>query len=238
MRYSKIYIFTTIVLFLTACGSSSSTANTTTNSEDNTTSIPLQVENTIELVRVACVGDSLTNGYRLDDPKIQSYPSQLATMLGDGWSVQNYGLTNTTLLQKGDDPYSQTTSSVESQASAPQIVVILLGSNDSKPYNWQYKDNFVADYTALITSYRALESNPQIWIAYPPPAFPGFAGISNSVIRDEMIPLIASVAQATGVGVIDLYSVLSSREDLFPDTVHPNAEGARIIAETVYSAIY
>ena len=238
MRYIRTYIFATIVIFLTACGSSSSTANTTTTSEDNTTSIPLQVENIVEVVRVACVGDSLTNGYRLDDPKTQSYPSQLATMLGDGWSVQNYGLTNTTLLQKGDDPYSQTTSFVESQASAPQIVVILLGSNDSKPINWKYKEDFIADYTAFIKSYQALESNPQIWIAYPTPAFSGMSGITDSIIKNEMIPLIDIISQNTGVAVIDLYTPLSNKKDLFPDTIHPNAEGATIIAQTVYSAIY
>jgi len=136
------------------------------------------------------------------------------------------------------DPYTHTQEFAQSLAVAPNIVVILLGSNDSKPYNWQYKDNFVADYTALITSYRALESNPQIWIAYPTPAFPGMAGISNTTIIEEIIPLINIVAQNTGVGVIDLYTPLSSKGDLFPDTVHPNAEGATIIAQTVYSAIY
>ncbi len=46
------------------------------------------------------------------------------------------------------------------------------------------------------------------------------------------------VAQNTGVGIIDLYSVLSSRKELFPDTVHPDPEGANIIAQTVYSSIY
>jgi lysophospholipase L1-like esterase len=218
-------MFTAIVLLLTACGNGSST-------------VAPQVDDTVELVRVACVGDSITQGYGLENPSTQSYPSQLASMLGAGWSVQNYGLTGTTVLQKGDDPYIQSATYAESQVSSAEIVVIQLGSNDSKPDNWQHKQDFVTDYIALIESYQALESNPQIWIAYPPPAFPGFAGISNSVIRDEMIPLIASVAQATGVGVIDPYSVLSSREDLFPDTVHPNAEGARIIAETVYGSIY
>jgi len=187
-------------------------------------------------VRVACVGDSLTNGYKLDES--QSYPVQLSTLLGDGWSVGSYGVTNATLLQKGDDPYSQTTSFVESQASAPQIVVILLGSNDSKPINWKYKEDFIADYTTFIKSYQALESNPQIWIAYPTPAFSGMSGITDSIIKNEMIPLIDIISQNTGVAVIDLYTPLSNKKDLFPDTIHPNAEGATVIAQTVYSAIY
>jgi len=227
MRYIRVYMFIIIVLLFAACGGGSSTTVT-----------PQQGDDEMQLMRVACVGDSITKGYGLEEPSVQSYPSQLASMLGDGWSVKNYGLTNSTLLQKGDDPYIHSSTFAESQTFAPQIVVILLGTNDSKPLNWQHKEDFVADYTALIRSYQALGSSPQIWIAYPPPAFPGIAGISDSTIREEIIPLINIVAQNTSVGVIDLYTPLSSREDLFPDTVHPNAEGARIIAETVYSAIY
>jgi len=236
MRYSKIYIFVTIVLFLTACGSSSNNSTPIVETTVETTTSPplLPIEN--QVLHVACVGDSLTNGYKLDAS--QSYPVQLSTLLGDGWSVGSYGVTNTTLLQKGDDPYTQTQLFIQSQTVAPDIVVILLGSNDSKPYNWQYKDNFVADYTALITSYRALESNPQIWIAYPTPAFSGMSGITDSIIKNEMIPLIDIISQNTGVAVIDLYTPLSNKKDLFPDTIHPNAEGATVIAQTVYSAIY
>ena len=104
MRYIRIYIFTTIVLFLTACGSSSN--NTTpiveiSTVETTTVETPTPLESTTELVRVACVGDSLTNGYKLDES--QSYPVQLSTLLGDGWSVGSYGVTNATLLQKGDE---------------------------------------------------------------------------------------------------------------------------------------
>ena len=251
MRSIIVYIFITIALFLTACGSSSTPIETITLEDTiipkdtiapvqtpTKPTTPIQVDNKVELVRVACVGDSLTYGYRLEDPKTQSYPSQLSVMLGDGWSVGNYGLTNSTMLQKGDDPYTHSVEFVESQAFAPHIVIIQLGSNDSKPFNWKYKEDFVADYTAFIKSYQLLESNPQIWIAYPTPAFPGMAGISGSTVRDEIIPLIDIVAQNTGVGIIDLYSVLSSRKELFPDTVHPNPEGANIIAQTVYSSIY
>ena len=236
----RIWIFIIIALFFTACGSGSSTSVNNTPIETITPTIIVkeEVNKELELLRVACVGDSITKGYGLDNPKVQSYPSQLSVMFGDGWSVENYGLTNSTMLEKGDDPYSQSSVFIDSQIFEPEIVVIMLGTNDTKPFNWKYNDDFVADYTAFIKSYQTLNSNPRIWIAYPTPAFSDMAGISDEIIREEMIPLIDIVAKNTGVEVIDLYNIFSGRDDLFPDTIHPNTEGAKIIAETIYNSIY
>jgi acyl-CoA thioesterase-1 len=45
------------------------------------------------------------------------------------------------------------------------------------------------------------------------------------------------VAGQTRVGLIDLYRSLGNKAELFPDKIHPNAEGARLIAEQVYKAL-
>ncbi len=37
--------------------------------------------------------------------------------------------------------------------------------------------------------------------------------------------------------MIDLYAALSDKKELFPDKVHPNAEGAKLMAETIARAI-
>jgi acyl-CoA thioesterase-1 len=116
-------------------------------------------------------------------------------------------------------------------------VVVKLGTNDTKPQNWQYKDEFTADYQEMIARFRVLPTKPKIWICLPVPAYPERWGISDERIREELIPLIESVAEDADVRMIDLYQPLSDKPELFPDQVHPNAKGARLMAEEVYKAL-
>jgi lysophospholipase L1-like esterase len=37
--------------------------------------------------------------------------------------------------------------------------------------------------------------------------------------------------------VIDLYAALSGKPEMFPDKIHPNAAGAKVMAEAVEAAI-
>ncbi|MEA3490584.1 MAG: GDSL-type esterase/lipase family protein [Campylobacterota bacterium] len=231
MSYIRVYLLLTILVFFTACGGSSIENHTAAAQAPKN-------EDISESVRVACVGDSVTYGYGLDNRHTESYPSQLSALAGAEWSIENFGLTSATVLKKGNVPYSKSASFAQSQAYNPEIVVIILGTNDSKSINWKYKSEFISDYTALIESYQALPSSPEVWIAYPTPAYSGTAGITDRVIREEIIPMIDIVAQNTGVEVLDLYSQLSDSEELFPDTIHPNVEGSNIIAQIVYAAIY
>ena len=56
-------------------------------------------------VRVACIGDSITYGYGLEDRDKDSYPSQLQGLLGERWLVGNFGKNGATLLRHGHRPY-------------------------------------------------------------------------------------------------------------------------------------
>ncbi len=188
-------------------------------------------------IRVACVGDSITFGHGIKKRAENSYPAQLGRLLGGGYVVENFGVSGATLLKKGNKPYWKTKQFKPAHDFNPDLVVIKLGTNDSKPGNWQYQDEFTADYAELIESFRALPSGPEVWICYPAPAFPGRWGISDRVIRTEVIPRIAAVAAQADVEVIDLYTALSGRAALFPDTVHPNAGGAEIMADTIGAVI-
>jgi lysophospholipase L1-like esterase/pimeloyl-ACP methyl ester carboxylesterase len=188
-------------------------------------------------IRVACVGDSITFGATIKDRSNNSYPAQLGGMLGSGYVVRNFGVNGATLLKKGNKPYWKTKQFGPAHAFNPDVVVIKLGTNDSKPVNWQYKADYVSDYVALIESFRSLPSEPDIWICYPVPAYPGNFNITDKVMKEEVIPLIDEVAKRAQVERIDLYSALSHKAELFQDKVHPNAEGARIMAETISSII-
>lgn len=187
-------------------------------------------------VKVACVGDSITFGAGIKNPA-DKYPAQLGVMLGDGWKVENFGVNGATLLKKGNKPYWKVGKFKPAHDFNPDIVVIMLGTNDSKPGNWKFKDEYVSDYVELIKGFQALESKPKVWVCYPVPAYPGRWGITDKVMKKEVIPLIDKVAKEADVPIIDLYSALSNKKQMFPDTVHPNAAGAKIMAETIAKVI-
>lgn len=185
---------------------------------------------------VACVGDSITYGSGISNRDYNSYPAQMGRMLqkfDNQWQVQNFGVSGATLLRNADKPYVQQSAYNQALAAEPDAVIIKLGTNDSKPHNWALKDDFISDYLFLIDSFAELPSKPKIWICYPVPAFNDNFGISNAVIKDEIIPLVNQIAELRDVEVIDLYTALSGASALFPDGIHPNAEGAKLIAEAI-----
>ena len=185
---------------------------------------------------VACVGDSITQN--------SGWPQRLGTLLGAAYTSTNYGVSGTTLLKNGDSPYWNTGAFTQSHQANPAIVVIMLGTNDSKPQNWNaHKGEFVADYEALIDSYTALPSKPRIFLNLCPPAGTNGFAISGTVIENEMLPLIRQVASAKGASVIDVFSAFGGHNfdpSLYGspgDQVHPNGAGAQRIADTVYAAL-
>ena len=186
-----------------------------------------------EAIRVACVGDRITFGAGTDNRKTESYPARLQSLLGDQWVVRNYGVSGRTILLKADslDPN-------RALLFKPHVVVIALGTNDSKSPIWRkYHEDFVGDYVAMIQKFQALPDPARIFACLPPPAFPGDGNITQDSIHDKAIPAIRRAARETGVRISDLNTPLSSSGDLFPDTVHPNREGALRIAEMVAVAI-
>jgi len=188
-------------------------------------------------IKVACIGDSITFGAGIKDRNKNSYPARLAVALGEKWSVKNFGVRAATLLKKGNKPYWNLKQYKAALEFKPDLVVIKLGTNDSKPGNWKYKAEYVPDYVELIKSFQKLESKPTVWICYPVPAYPGRWGITDKVMKEEVMPLIDEVAKKADVKIIDLYSALSDKKQMFPDTVHPNAAGAKLIAETISTVI-
>ncbi len=189
-----------------------------------------------EPVRVACIGDSITAGAGIRDRKMH-YPTQLGRLLGDGYKVINCGNSGSTLLKNGDKPFWKQRQWKAALEFNPNIVVIKLGTNDSKPQNWKKKDQFAADYKDMIAQLRKLPAKPKIFICKPVPAFPGRWGITDKVIKGEVIPITLQVAMETKCPVIDLYAALSGKKAMFPDTVHPNAAGAGVMAATIAKAI-
>ena len=191
-------------------------------------------------IKVACIGNSITYGYGLPDRATQSYPVQLQKMLGESYQVENFGKSGATLLNKGHRPYMQQDEYHRAIDFAGDIVVIHLGINDTDPRDWpDYRDFFVKDYIALIDSFRVANPEARIMIARLTPIadrHPRFL----SGTRDwhgEIQLAIENVARYAGVQLIDFHKPLYPYPFMLTDAVHPDPEGAFVLAQTVYSAI-
>ncbi len=189
------------------------------------------------VVKVACVGDSITYGSGSSNRDVTAYPPQLGLLLGDSYEVKNFGLGGATLLNNGDKPYIRTTQYTDSLSYQPDIVIIMLGTNDSKSANnSRIATEFKRDYLALIASYQALPSNPKIYVATSPFSYQT-ASIIGTVIANQIVPLQKEIAEEAGLDVVDMYAA-TYRMSIFPDKVHPNDEGYQLVARTFYDALF
>lgn len=184
-------------------------------------------------IRIACVGNSITYG----GLGSSSYPQQLGTLLGNHYDVRNFGVGGTTLLKKGDFPYWNESAFTNAKEFNPHIVIIELGTNDSKPQNWVYKNEFFSDFVDLVSEFRKINPKMQIYLCLPPPVFKDGYGITNSIIRDNILPLIDSVSKVAKTLLIDNNTPMLGMSDLFPDGIHPNAAGYTVMAKAAMEAI-
>lgn len=199
--------------------------------------LSLSVHSAWAQIKVACVGDSITAGYNISGA--DTYPSQLQALLGSGYWVGNYGNSGTTELKRSDNTYWNSWAYRQSMQFKPNIVVIMFGANDSKPWNWNAA-KFNADYKALIAKYQGLSSNPQVHICLTTPVFtpnPFGNAFDPTFMQNTVIPAIRAVAQEAGVPLIDNNTEFLNHPELFSDCVHPTLTGAALIAVNVAAAV-
>ena len=196
---------------------------------------PINSDDYEGVIRLACVGDSITAG--VGAARGKSYPAQLGQLLGEKWKVGNFGNSGSTLLNHGNKPYQKQGSFSGALKFEPHVVVIMLGTNDTKPGNWKRKDEFVGDYHDLLGKFADLSTKPRIFICYPVPV-PGKGnfGINEAGVK-EQAPMIRQIAEKAKVGVIDMYAALKDHPETLPDRVHPNTEGAGLMAKAAYKAL-
>lgn len=207
-----------------------------------------------DAIRVACIGNSITDGMGIQMSSQLGYPARLQQLLGSGYHVKNFGVSSRTLLKKGNYPYWNEQAWRDAQAFKPDIVIIKLGTNDSKPENWQYSSEFESDLNQMITELRpdvplldkkgrktkklTTPSSPAIYLCTPIPAVKPTWNISDSIIVSDITPIIKEVAQQRKASVIDLHTLFNATEEtMASDGIHPNEKGAKSMAEIIAAVL-
>ena len=205
-----------------------------------------------DAVRVACIGNSITDGHGIELASANGYPALLQKKLGSGYWVKNFGVSARTLLNKGDHPYMNELAWRDALAFDPDIVVIKLGTNDSKPQNWQHASEFRSDLEQMLFALRpdlaqpvkkkkgkkkaapAPAARPQIILCTPIPAFKSTWDISDEVITSQIIPILKDAAAKYNLQLLDLHTLYANDGDkMLADGIHPDDKGARRMAQII-----
>lgn len=220
----RIITILTLLIFLTAC-------------KEEAPKMPKKpkIERTL---KVACIGDQIMTGKGTKNPETEAYPVQLQGLLGDDYIVKTFIVKNGTVLKNGSTPYWEDTTFQKAQDFEPDIVVIHLGSNDTKMHNWwKYGDEFASDYAAMAQTFMSLENKPRVLLCRPVRPHDIVRGINDSTMVIGVLPAIDSVAKQQRLERINLYELLAFRDDLFGKGLHPNRTACRIIANKIADTI-
>ncbi len=184
-------------------------------------------------IRLVCVGDSITAGDGTSPGR--SYPAQLQDWLGGDWQVENCGVSGRTLMKSGDYPFWKEGAFQRAHTLKPDVVIIMLGTNDTKPQNWAHKTDFENDYREMVKSFLTLKPAPRVYLCRPVPVpDPGNFGINEAGIQ-EQIPIVDRLAAEMKLGVIDMHAALVDKPQFLPDRVHPDNNGAGEMAKAAYN---
>ena len=199
-------------------------------------------------IKVACVGDSITYGHGVSGWAQNNYPAKLQEILGDGYHVQNFGHSGRTLSPEGDQPYTESAQYRKSLEYAPDILVFMLGTNDSKPENWTNITDFYTYLSEMLKAYKEANPNVKIYICTPAKAFfvnGESEGLTSFDIQPSVVDTICTVVRTYAItpisnieSLIDVYALTESHPEWFAaDGVHPSKEGAQAIAQLVADKI-
>lgn len=201
-------------------------------------------------VKIACVGNSITYGSHLDNRVQDCYPSQLNRMLSKVYDsiceVNNYGLSGRNMLKNAPKPIWDEPKFKEALEWAPDICIIILGTNDSPPKVWNnLKGEFVSDYLSMLDAFRMRNPNVKFIMGCPPPIWKGhpYGGDTwaekhnDSILVQDIIPKIKTVSSKGNAILIDFYIPFINQKELFPDLLHPNPQGAKQIASMILEVI-
>ena len=196
-------------------------------------------------IRVACVGDSITYGHGISNWPKNNYPALLQGLLGDSYHVNSYGVSGRAVQDNSDQPYRALPHYEESLAYDADIIIFMMGSNDTKPENWHGEDAFKSALLDLLDDYTQGDKQPVIYICTTPACFfmeDSEGELTSHDLRPAYADIVAEIMRETaeelGYPVIDIHALTESNQQWFTkDGVHPNNDGAAAIAREIFNAI-
>jgi acyl-CoA thioesterase-1 len=194
-------------------------------------------------LKIACIGDSITYGTLVRKRRENCYPVQLGNLLGEKFAVRNFGANGRAMQKAADLPYWQHKYFELSSGFNPDVVLIMLGTNDSREPNWKGAEPYLRDYRDMLAHYASLASKPLIYALTPPTEFvlKNRKNVKYGMIKEaveEMTAGIKILARERNLKVIDINTATRAHPEHFSfDGVHANAKGAKHIAETVYAVV-
>ncbi len=191
----------------------------------------------IQTLTIVCLGDSITHGHKLVNPDLESYPSRLRQRARGRWQVLNLGVNGATVLGEGDVPIVQQAAFSQTMGVHPDVIVVMLGTNDTKNKNWPHIEDFENDYRQLITKLQSQASRPHLIICSIPPILIDYPNGLTEKRQKQINTLVKKVAARTGADFLDIYAGMADMPSMFIDGVHPNALGAKKIASLVFARI-
>lgn len=182
-----------------------------------------------EQIRVACIGDSITER--------SGYPQKLQAMLGNGYVVANFGVSGSTVVNNSTIPYMGQSAFERAKAFNPNIVIIMLGTNDANSNISRCGDSFEADFSQLIAEFQQLVGKQLVWVVRSPPIFNTNSAWNSTVLTNTVLPHVDHIADRFNLPTIDIYNTFENCTEYFADGIHPTDDGSTIIASTIYDAI-
>ncbi len=192
-------------------------------------------------IRISCVGDSNTDGWP-GELNYTPYTEYLQKKLGSSYKVMNYGKFNTTVTFSMDDPFIYNEVYRKALSSKPDIVTIMLGSNDCKDYNWNaHGRDFKKDFVSLVDIFAKLATEPRIVLCTPPPILPdNYYKLNSGIMENNVAPAIRETAEEKGLELIDVNRTISQMDDLAlfdKDRLHLNKKGHETVSDIIYPYI-
>ncbi len=196
-------------------------------------------------IKIACVGDSITYGFGIKNQPSNSYPRILGNMLGAECTVSNFGNIRVTVQSDGDQPYISTRTYEKSIRYNADVIIFMMGSNDAKICNWKNEEKFIADYNELLDSYLTGDNPPLVFLCTPACALyregqqegSSTYGIQPDVV-DGIAETVRGIAKERNCPVIDINEVTKGHREYYAkDLIHLNSQGARAVADEVYTSL-
>ena len=212
-----------------------------------------KIEGEKKIIKVACVGDSITQGINSTDTVNMTYPAYIQEMLGYDYYVLNAGLSGYSICSIDEYAYRKSKQYLDARELKPDVVLFALGTNDANPTpnqpykNWedpQYDRTnvFIASTNELLDAFVKINPDVQIYMILPASLFKvGADGWSAEAWTANIVkyshPLLKQIAEERELPTIDMFPWSEEHKEVFTDGLHPKDETYKTFAQYIYDCI-